>query len=267
MPELPEVQTVLDGLKEAIQDRDILELECYYPGTLRLAQNLPDPLYPRRAESFQRRGKYMIIGLSGGLSLIIHLRMTGKLVYDPSPGEPMPHERARIRLDKGESVHFIDIRTFGKLQLCRTEELPQYLPNLGVEPLEPGFTPQYLKEALSGKKAPIKNALLDQRVVAGLGNIYVCEALYRAGISPLREARSLKQRELVALVRESRQVLAEALAVGGTSISDYRRIDDKTGEFQNFLRVYQKEHCPEGHSLEVVKQAGRSTWWCKVCQK
>lgn len=267
MPELPEVQTVLDGLREVIRDRDILELECFYPGTLRLAQNLPDPLFPRRAETFRRRGKYLIIGLSGGLSLIIHLRMTGKLVYDPSPGETLPHERARIRLDRDEAVHFIDIRTFGKLQLCRTEELSLFLPNLGVEPLEPGFTPEYLEKALARKSAPIKNALLDQSIVAGLGNIYVCEALYRAGISPLREARSLKKRELKAVVRESRMVLAEALAVGGTSISDYRRIDDKTGEFQNFLRVYQKKDCPKGHPLEVVKQAGRSTWWCKVCQK
>ncbi|HOH47198.1 MAG TPA: bifunctional DNA-formamidopyrimidine glycosylase/DNA-(apurinic or apyrimidinic site) lyase [Candidatus Cloacimonadota bacterium] len=267
MPELPEVQTVLDGLSQAIRGRRILDIECYYPGTLRLAGNLPDPLYPRQAESFRRRGKYMIIGLSGGLSLIIHLRMTGKLVYDPTPGEVLAHERARIKLERDEAVHFIDIRTFGKLQLCRTDELGQYLPNLGVEPLEPGFTAEYLRDALSGKKAPIKNALLDQRIVAGLGNIYVCEALFRAGISPLRGSGSLKLKELKAIVKESRLVLAEALAVGGTSISDYRRIDDKTGEFQHFLQVYQKQECPKGHPLENIKQAGRGTWWCPLCQK
>lgn len=267
MPELPEVQTVLDGLEAAVKDRIIADLQGYYPGTVRLSPGVPEGCFPRAFASFERRGKYMIIRLEGDLALIVHLRMTGKLVWDPSPGEILPHERARISLDAGQAVHFIDIRTFGKIILCTEEEIRGYLPDLGPEPLGDGFDKAYLAEAVSKRKAPIKNALLDQQLVAGLGNIYVLEILYRAGIDPRREACGLSKVQLGKIVKHTKEVLAEALTANGTSVSDFRSIDDKTGDFQNFLRVYQKQECPKGHKIEVVKQAGRSSFFCPVCQK
>jgi formamidopyrimidine-DNA glycosylase len=345
MPELPEVQTVLSGLEKALQGKTILSLECFYPGTVITDPSLDFDPFPARPVSFIRRGKYMLIHLEGQASLIIHLRMTGKLVIDsPNSGRELPqqtsflrkqephqplgdsclrrnegnntpaeglpteglpnsdlaeaaklpdiaksrsldrqkdcrsalvstdsvplkHERARFILNQGCLLHFIDIRTFGKIVLCRTENVPNYLPELGLEPLSKDFTPKILGEKLKGKKAPVKTTLLDQGIVAGLGNIYVCELLFRAGISPLLPANELKPKQIKQIVSETVKVLREAIAMGGTSISDFRRIDDITGEFQNFLQVYQKQQCPKGHEVKRIVQAGRATFYCPVCQK
>ena len=345
MPELPEVQTVLSGLEKALQGKTILSLECFYQGTVITDPSLDFDPFPARPVSFIRRGKYMLIHLDSGTSLIIHLRMTGKLVIDsPNSGRELPqptsflrkqephqplgdsclrrnegnntpaeglpteglpnsdlaeaaklpdiaksrsldkqkdcqsalvstdsvslkHERARFILNQGCLLHFIDIRTFGKIVLCRTENVPNYLPELGLEPLSKDFTPKILGEKLKGKKAPVKTTLLDQGIVTGLGNIYVCELLFRAGISPLLPANELKPKQIKQIVSETVEVLREAIAMGGTSISDFRRIDDKTGEFQNFLQVYQKQQCPKGHEVKRIVQAGRATFYCPVCQK
>lgn len=267
MPELPEVQTVLEGFIEAVGKTPIKALDCFYPGTVILDPELGEDVFPSAIKAHRRLGKFMTIALESGYSLIIHLRMTGKLVYNPSPEEPLKHERARLELDGGAAVHFIDIRTFGKITLCKSSNLQNFMPQLGVEPLEAHYTASYLKEVLAGRKAPIKNALLDQSVVAGLGNIYVCELLYRAKIQPETPANLLNLADLRKIVKESKQVLAEAIAVGGTSVSDFRSIDDKTGAFQNFLRVYQKQECPRGHKIANVRLAGRSSFYCPVCQK
>jgi len=266
MPELPEVQTVLEGFIEAVGSTRITALDCYYPGTVILDPELESSVFPAQIQGHRRLGKYMTISLKGGHSLVVHLRMTGKLVYNPSPDEPLKHERARFSLENGAVVHFIDIRTFGKIILCKSSNLERYLPNLGAEPLEPCYTAAYLQKQLSSRKAPIKNALLDQSVVAGLGNIYVCELLYRAKIHPETPSNQVNLRSLQRIVKETRQVLAEAIAVGGTSVSDFRSIDDKTGSFQNCLRVYQKTECPRGHKIANVKLAGRSSFYCPVCQ-
>ncbi|MDD2229706.1 MAG: bifunctional DNA-formamidopyrimidine glycosylase/DNA-(apurinic or apyrimidinic site) lyase [Candidatus Cloacimonetes bacterium] len=267
MPELPEVQTVLDGFVAAISGKDIVALECFYPGTVIIDPSIDDNVFPVKMISAKRRGKYMIINLSNEHSLVIHLRMTGKLVFASQATEPLKHERARFTLGNGEFVHFIDPRTFGKIILCATDNLHLYLPQLGMEPLEKGFSPSALKAAIKGKKAPIKTVLLDQRIIAGLGNIYVCEILYRAGILPSVPAGKLKAKDIASIVQETVIVLSEAIQMGGTSISDFRRIDDKSGEFQHFLKVYQKTSCPKGHKIERVAMAGRGTFYCPVCQK
>lgn len=267
MPELPEVQTVLDGLWQVIQGRKIRSVECFYPGTLILDQSLERDVFPAKVVQASRRGKYMILELDSQAGMIIHLRMTGKLVFESHPGEPHKHERARINLEGGDAFRFIDPRTFGKISIFALEDIASFLPKLGVEPLEPEYSAEYLQTAFAKRSAPVKNLLLDQSLVAGLGNIYVCELLFRAGIRPTREGNKLKKAELTRVVKHSKDVLAEALAVGGTSISDYRRIDDKTGEFQNFLRVYQKCECPLGHPIANVRLGGRSSFYCPVCQK
>jgi len=267
MPELPEVQTVLDGLVSVLQGREIASVESFYPGTLIRDPELDFEPFPASMMEALRRGKYMIINLDGGASLIIHLRMTGKLVYDPNPEDIHKHERARINLQGGDAIRFIDPRTFGKITLLKSSNLARYLPKLGPEPLSADFNPPYLYQIVHSRKAPIKNLLLDQGLVAGLGNIYVCELLYRSGIHPETPGTRITKAQAKLMVKHCKDVLKEALAVGGTSISDYRRIDDKSGEFQNFLRVYQKKQCPLGHDMDNVRLGGRSSFFCPVCQK
>lgn len=266
MPELPEVQTVLDGVESILLSRTIIGFENYYGQSFSKVPPEFSPSFPARLKEAKRRGKYMIFTLDNGSSLIVHLRMTGKLVYEPKPEAPHRHERARILLENGEALSFIDIRTFGKMHLIPTEDVIKHLPPLGVEPLSKEFNAKYLKEKIKGKKTPIKNLLLDQSIIAGLGNIYVCELLYRSSVAPTRTAKSLKDKEIKSIVKDTVEVLKEALAVGGTSVSDYRNIDDKTGEFQNFLNVYQKKNCPKGHEIENVKLGGRSSFFCPKCQ-
>ncbi|MDD4147541.1 MAG: bifunctional DNA-formamidopyrimidine glycosylase/DNA-(apurinic or apyrimidinic site) lyase, partial [Candidatus Cloacimonetes bacterium] len=164
-------------------------------------------------------------------------------------------------------IRFIDPRTFGKISLIKSTNLRYFMPELGVEPLSDDFSADYLQMMLAERNAPIKNLLLDQRLVAGLGNIYVCELLYMARVRPQRSGKSITKKELKLVVKHGKAVLEEALKVGGTSISDYRRIDDKTGEFQNYLQVYQKKECPKGHRLENIRLGGRSSFYCPVCQK
>lgn len=267
MPELPEVQTVLDGVARVLKGKSITEVELYYPGTVIIDPTLEHDPFPARLDKAERRGKYMILHLDSGACLIIHLRMTGKLVYEPHPKEPHKHERARILLSSGDALRFIDPRTFGKITLIDSSHLQDYLPALGPEPLSGDFTPAYLNSVLKNRKAPIKNLLLDQGLVAGLGNIYVCELLYRAGIQPHRAGAEISTQAQRNIVKYTKEVLLEALAQGGTSISDFRAIDDKTGEFQQFLRVYQKRNCPLGHAVQNIKLAGRSSFFCPVCQK
>jgi len=340
MPELPEVQTVLNGLSEALRDRSLSALICHYEGTVIIDPEITCSPFPARIMSFRRRGKYIRLDLENEITLLVHLRMTGKLILakqsdqkcsdevaegtrpyeevsdevaegerpyeevsdEVAAGErpyedvsdevaegtrpfeevydqvavvrhsyeeipELKHVRASITLDENGLVLFNDPRTFGKIWLCRTENIEYYLPELGLEPLADEFDRHYLGKQVKTRKAPIKNVLLDQKVVAGLGNIYVSEILFRARVRPDRPANSLSSNEIDRIVKETKQVLTEAIALNGTSISDFRRIDDKTGEFQNYLRIYQKDLCPSGHPVTRIRQAGRSSFFCPCCQR
>lgn len=267
MPELPEVETVLRGLRRKINGMPICQLDSLYNGTVIYDMDIVQPLFPAEVTEFERRGKYIILHLASKNALIIHLRMTGKLIYTEEENEEAKHVRALLSLTGCARVLFNDIRTFGKIIVAPETKINNYLPELGPEPLSEEFDEQYLKQALKKKSAPIKNALLDQAIVAGLGNIYVCEILYRAKVNPQTQANALTPAKLKSIVLHTKEVIAEAISHNGTSVSDYRQIDDKTGSFQNFLRVYQKEACPQGHPIKRIKQAGRSTFYCPVCQK
>jgi len=267
MPELPEVETVLRGLRKQIHDMPICNLESLYKGTVIYDKDINKPVFPAKVDVFERRGKYIILHLESDNALIIHLRMTGKLIYTEDYHEEAKHIRALLSLSGCARVVFNDIRTFGKIIVAPISKIDDYLPNLGPEPLSREFTYLCLQKAFIKKTAPIKNALLDQTVIAGLGNIYVCEILYRAGIAPETHSNLLSTAQLKSIVKHTKEVLTEAIAKNGTSVSDFRQIDDKTGEFQNFLQVYQKETCPVGHKISRIKQAGRSTFYCPVCQK
>ncbi len=283
MPELPEVQTVLNGLSETLKGRSLSALICHYEGTVIIDPEITCSPFPARFIGFRRRGKYILLDLENDTTLIVHLRMTGKLIFvgrgkerncgdeaseerSFDPASELKHIRASITLDEHDLVLFNDPRTFGKIWLCRSGSVDKYLPQLGSEPLDDEFDAAYLGGKAKSSKTPVKNFLLDQKVVAGLGNIYVSEILYRAMIRPERPASTLSSTEICRIVKETKQVLGEAIALNGTSISDFRRIDDKTGEFQNYLRVYQKSHCPRGHPVTRIRQAGRSSFYCPRCQ-
>lgn len=267
MPELPEVQTILNGLEKELKGKIIEGLDGFYPRTLWRDKELSASPFPAIITGLERKGKFILIHLENENTIIIHLGMTGKLVLNRTSANYQKYERACFNLNKKDKLHFIDIRTFGKIVLCPTKNIPAYLPELGVEPLSEDFNLSYLQKALKGRKAPIKNILMDQKIIAGLGNIYANEILYRAKINPETPASSLSSQKLSRLIKTTKTVLNEAIEKNGTSISDYRRIDDKKGEFQNFLQIYQKTTCPKGHPVQKIKQGGRSTYFCPVCQK
>jgi formamidopyrimidine-DNA glycosylase len=267
MPELPEVETVLRGLKRKIGGMPICQLDSLYKGTVIYDKDIIQPLFPAEVIEYERRGKYIILHLASKNALIIHLRMTGKLIYTEEDNDEAQHVRALLSLTGCARVLFNDVRTFGKIIVTPVSKISDYLPKLGPEPLSDEFNADYLKQALSKRTMPIKTALLDQAVIAGLGNIYVCEILYRAKLSPLRKANSLSLAQLKQITKLTKEIMTEAIAKNGTSVSDFRQIDDKTGEFQNFLQVYQKQTCPLGHELKRIKQSGRSSFYCPVCQK
>jgi formamidopyrimidine-DNA glycosylase len=266
MPELPEVETVVRGLRECILNKDIEGIESHYPGTvvnLTGKKHLPSLGV---INSIKRRGKYILIETADGFVILIHLRMTGKLVYDGLCGIEGKHARATIQLRGGNKLVFDDVRTFGKIKLFNKGDTIPDISGLGIEPLSYLFTTAYLKQKWGNRSAPVKSLMLQQDIIAGLGNIYACEILYRSNVHPLTSGKRLTSRQLESIVKETKQVLQEAIEMNGTSISDFRRVDEKSGEFQHFLRVYQKKECPELHTLEKMKIAGRSTYFCPICQ-
>ncbi len=266
MPELPEVNTIVNGLKDYVIDKQISEIVELRANTVDYFVNQDFIGEPVKIDNISRRGKYIIISLSNSFSMVIHLRMTGKLVFVHNESLT-PHTRAIIRFNDGTLLQFEDIRTFGSIKIYPKDETDPSILKLGPEPLSDEFNAKYLKLQLKRLKAPIKNVLLRQDVVAGLGNIYVCELLYRAKVSPTLEGNKLTRSQIDRVVEYTKEVITEALLHNGTTISDFRNVDDKSGSFQNFLRVYQKEVCPKGHPIVRIKQAGRSTFYCQICQK
>ena len=277
MPELPEVETVMRGMQIALQDRTITTTHVHrHDLRWQIPANFAQKIDGRRIVSFERRGKYIFIRLSGGLSILLHLGMSGRIVLD-SPLPPAKHEHVVFVTNDGKRCGFIDPRRFGMLDLVQTEHELQHrlLVHMGPEPLSALFTPQTLAHALAHKNTPIKTLLLDQHVVAGLGNIYVCEALYRAKIDPRSAAKNLKKTDITQLVKAIRAVLSEAIAAGGSSLKDYVRPEGGLGYFQHAWKVYGRAgekcptcathpHCP---GVQRITQAGRSTFFCPTVQK
>ena len=265
MPELPEVQTIINGLNQKVISKTISSIIEKRQGTLILGEGIKICEFGK-IESIERRGKYIIIKTSKDLKLIVHLRMTGKLIFEKDLKNTSSHSRAEIIFSDKTKLIFDDVRTFGKIQIVNDNEIINALQKLGVEPLADEFNAEYLINKLRNRKTPIKTALLDQSVIAGLGNIYVAEILFRAKIHPAILANKIKMMSLEKIVLETKSVLKEAIKHNGTTISDYRSVEDKTGEFQNFLKVYGKKICECGAMIQKIRQAGRSTYFCKECQ-
>jgi formamidopyrimidine-DNA glycosylase len=283
MPELPEVETVRRGLEPVMTGRVIIGAEVRRP-------DLRWPLPPLMAErltgarvlGLRRRSKYLLSDLDTGETLLIHLGMSGRMLvsgamlgqfhhHHPAPAK---HDHVVLDMDGGARITFNDARRFGAMDLMATgtAEAHPLLASLGPEPMGNGFSESYLVARLKGRDTPIKSALLDQKIIAGLGNIYVCEVLHRAGIAPGRRAGRVSAARMASLVPIIREVLAEAIAAGGSSLRDYRQADGELGYFQHRFRVYGREGeaCPTpdctGRIARTV-QAGRSSFHCPQCQR
>jgi len=275
VPELPEVETVRRRLEPVLVGRRFDRVEILDP---RLTRPL-DPtevaleLEGERVVALDRRGKYLIVRFESGRALLIHLRMTGTLLHVSGGVRPEqePHLRAVVRLDDGADVVYRDVRRFGTWVLAEPGEAEPYLgARVGGEPLAQAFTTRRLGKALEGRRAPVKAAILDQRRVAGVGNIYADEALWRARIHPQRPAGELNPDELRALHRGIRTALRAGIARQGATLRDYRTPDGASGAMQHAFKVYGREGEPCercGHPIEKIRAAGRGTWYCPNCQR
>jgi formamidopyrimidine-DNA glycosylase len=292
MPELPEVETVRRGLEPVMAGRSILRAEVRRPD-LRwpLPVGLADRLTGARVRGLRRRSKYILADLDGDESLIIHLGMSGRMIVSRPEAPPLAggaevlgrfvhaaetparHDHVVLDMECGARVTFNDARRFGAMDLWPTLDLDSHprLAALGPEPLGNAFDDTYLAGRLAGRITPVKAVLLDQTAVAGLGNIYVCEALWRAEVSPLRLAASVTPAEAARLVAAVRAVLLAAIEAGGSSLKDYRRADGELGHFQHAFAVYGRGGLPClrsgcGGTVARSVQAGRSSFHCPACQ-
>ncbi|HZT92544.1 MAG TPA: bifunctional DNA-formamidopyrimidine glycosylase/DNA-(apurinic or apyrimidinic site) lyase [Gaiellaceae bacterium] len=273
MPELPEVETVRRRLEPVLCGRT---LECVEIADARLTRPL-DPravaaeLEGERVAQVNRRGKYLILRFASGRALLIHLRMTGTLLAGDAATNADAYRRAELKLDDGARVAYRDVRRFGTWLLLEPPEVEAYVDaRVGREPLDRAYRARHLAERLRGRRAPIKAALLDQRTVAGVGNIYADEALWRARIHPLTPAATLETEDVAALFRAVRAALQAGIRRQGSTLSDYRLPDGSRGRMQHEFKVYGRtgEPCERcGTPIEKIRAAGRGTWYCPSCQR
>ncbi|UUV06171.1 bifunctional DNA-formamidopyrimidine glycosylase/DNA-(apurinic or apyrimidinic site) lyase [Ruegeria sp. YS9] len=283
MPELPEVETVRRGLSPAmegvvIERADVNRPDLRWPFPERMAERLTG----QRVERLRRRSKYILADLSSGETLLIHLGMSGRMTVSGDPLGQFVHDHPAVQkhdhvvfhMANGARITFNDPRRFGAMDLLQTDNAENHklLSVLGPEPLGNDFHDQHLIDAFKGKNTPVKSALLDQGIVAGLGNIYVCEALYRGRVSPRRKAGQISAPRVAALVPIIRQVLQDAIEAGGSSLRDFRQADGELGYFQHSFDVYGREGeaCRTegcGAPIKRITQSGRSSFYCAQCQR
>lgn len=283
MPELPEVETVRRGLAPAMEGFVIARAQVNRPD-LRwpFPPNMADRLTGKRVLQLRRRSKYILADLDSGETALIHLGMSGRMLVSGDPlgqfvhSHPAPekHDHVVFDMENGARITFNDPRRFGAMDLFTTAtgESHPLLISIGPEPLGNAFDEDYLVEALSRRNTPMKSALLDQKVVAGLGNIYVCEALYRSKIHPTRPARRVSKDRIASLVPIIREVLSDAIKAGGSSLRDFRQADGELGYFQHSFDVYGREGAPCRSTgctstIRRIVQSGRSTFYCPTCQR
>ena len=297
MPELPEVETIRCGLEPAMSGRVIAALDVRRPDLrFPFPERFAERVSGARIDRLTRRAKYILADLDNGLTIIMHLGMSGRFSVVAPHGaahnlgefyylsgahgnEPGPHDHVVLTLNDGTRIVYTDPRRFGLMDLCRTEDLAGHrlLAGLGAEPLGNELNAQYLHERFARRRTPLKAALLDQRIIAGLGNIYVCEALNRARLSPKRLAGTLARTKAVdprldRLVMQIRNVLSEAIHAGGSTLRDYAMTDGSSGAFQQRFCVYDREGeaCANEGCAGIVRrivQSGRSTFYCPRCQR
>ena len=289
MPELPEVETVMRGLEpvmmgQKIRSADIRRPDLRWP----FPENMSQRLTGAKILRLHRRSKYILCDLDSGETLLIHLGMSGRMTisharnesedllgnFQYKPSTPAKHDHVILDMQAGARISFNDARRFGAMDLIETKNLFDHklIKLLGPEPLGNEFNTPYLHSKLKGKTSSIKSALLDQRIVSGLGNIYVCESLWRAGINPKRLSGKVSRNKIDVLVPIIRNVLTEAISAGGSSLKDHRQTNGDLGYFQHSFAVYGREgkKCNSASCTELVKrivQSGRSSFYCAKCQK
>ena len=270
MPELPEVEVIRRGLVPVLVGRRFLAVQV---GAKRLRQqSSPQELrrwvLGRRLEGLRRRGKYLRFDLEGGVTLLIHLGMTGRLLMGPPPSPPLPHVHLVFQLEGGLELVFQDIRRFGQVLVFPPGEDPLPLARVGAEPFSRKVTPAWLAEQARGRSRPIKNFLLDARILAGIGNIYACEILFAARLHPATPVTRLTLADWDRVLTETRRILTHAIKKGGTTVANYLNSKGEAGLFQLELLVYGRtgEPCRCGTPINRLVQAGRSTFFCPLCQ-
>lgn len=278
MPELPEVETVCRGLAPVLEGGRFKRVEMRRPDLrFPMPKDLPERLAGKRVERVRRRAKYILIEIEGGTILLLHLGMSGRIMVTP-PDDPSPlpgkHDHLVFALSGGATVMFNDTRRFGVADLIEPggESRHPLLATLGPEPLSNHFSGAILYDALRNRRSPIKTGLLDQKVVAGLGNIYVSEALFETGINPKRRCDRIGVDRMDRLAGEVRNVLNRAIAAGGSTLRDYAQVDGELGYFQHGFKVYDRdgEPCSKAECAGTIKrivQSGRSTFYCSRCQR
>jgi len=279
LPELPEVETIKRDLEKQVLNKEIINIRVILDKAF---ENPHGYDIKGKIIRIYRQGKYLLFDIikqgvilesltsSGGLcTLIIHLRMTGKLIYQPFCDDFVEkHSRVVLVFADRDCLIFNDVRTFGKIEVVPFQTPLDRIKKIGIDVLAKKFDLKYFREVCCAKKIAIKNLLLDQTILAGIGNIYAQEILFAAKVSPQKKANVLSEKEIKKIYKNIHSILSLAIIHNGTSISDYRRIDEKSGEFQNFLKVYGKKNCATCHSsLLKIKQGSRSTTYCAICQK
>jgi formamidopyrimidine-DNA glycosylase len=271
MPELPEVETIRRQLAPHLEGRTIVDahiLDSRWTRPMPL-EVVRDGLARARVERVTRAGKYLIWGLSEDRHLLMHLRMTGALLFDP-PADP-PHTRVRFDLDHGHRLLYVDPRRFGTghLLLGAAARDAYLAARLGIEPLTPAFTAEHLRRVARGRRAPVKAFVLDQRRIAGVGNIYADEALFRAGVHPLRPAGRLRRADWERLREGIEEALSAGIEAKGATIDDFRHVDGAPGSFQDLFLVHRREGEPCancGQTIRKIVVGGRGTYVCETCQ-
>jgi len=283
MPELPEVETIMRGISPFMEGATIKKIKLNR-ADLRwpFPENFASRLKEAKVLNLKRRSKYILVDLSTGETLLIHLGMSGKILVSGSKigkyfyesSKVSNHNHVIFELNDGTIITYNDPRRFGAMDLAETDDLKnhKFLEKLGPEPLGNNFNSDYLKTKLSKKESPIKNVLLNQSVIAGLGNIYVCEALFMSGILPMKKASKISKNKCEELVQNIRTVLTSAIDAGGSSLKDFTDIQGNLGYFQFEFHVYgrENEYCKIkncGHKIKRISQSGRSSFYCPSCQR
>ncbi|MGN0853354.1 MAG: bifunctional DNA-formamidopyrimidine glycosylase/DNA-(apurinic or apyrimidinic site) lyase [Kiritimatiellia bacterium] len=271
MPELPEAEIVARALDRAVRTRKITKVATFAP-------KLRTPLAPLRTAKLEgrhitgcrRRARYVVADLDDGRALVLHLGMSGSVRVEEPTTERRKHDHAELTLDDGRVIRFNDPRRFGSLdvQPCGTDGWPESLARIGVEPLSEAFTGDLLFRASRGRRLSVKELVMSNAVVTGIGNIYAAETLFACGIRPQRRAARLTRTQYDALVREAKRILALAIEWGGTSIHDFRHVDGTEGQFVQKLKIYGRPTCPDcGAKVAKILLGGRMSWYCPACQR
>ena len=275
MPELPEVETVCRGLAPVLAGHVIVRVDLHRKDLRKpFPKALKKIVEGAKVTHITRRAKYILMHLDNGYVLVIHLGMSGRIVFHPRDYKPQTHDHFILHMKNGQQIVLNDPRRFGVVDLVAEGDLESHalFSHLGPEPLSNGFSGPVLAAALKGRKTAIKQAIMDQRIVVGVGNIYACEALFMAGISPLKQAGLVKPDQAEALAAAVKKVLQKAIKAGGSTLRDHRQANGELGYFQHSFSVYDREgrvcsRCGGDRLIKRIVQGGRSTFYCSVCQK